>query len=436
MDLHEFYTRLLLSLNISSNDEGMLSRGLDDESVPYTVKGKRVVMPTSKQLRDPVDGTIVFHPLSENITRGESDVVKSLRDSIMYELTVRTVSLITELSRVAATPSEHKKLDGASGAYLRDVSDMDERIYKLITERILMRISPKPEARLISISLHKTSKEPGVLRAAKFKFPVLEEILSDDMEVLGVKLPSKKAKRVMASIFELVIGDEETRASYDYGSKNQVAPYFHALMMGLSIYATHFNKVVAKHKKALGKDLVEELTFDLSWTEALDNLSDLRRAVPPQEGNEGSIIVAEATVEPEETRTVKSSVAKRMLPKDRAEEVKKAVRDDTPDEEPLAPWEEEPRRGRREEPRRSTGRTLDDYLADRDGGSRRDRYSRSDRRDRYGSRDHYRDEDPRDRFQRNAGYRNRYDGPSFDLGIERSRDLERRYGSSSRRPSF
>lgn len=425
MDLHEFNLRVLSSIGIiDESGQGHLSRVLGPgQYSPFKIGDKRVVLPTSEHLRNGEDNTLIYHPLSENITRGESDMIKSMRDQIMFKLTMVAVQLISELGRVAATDSEHARLDASSSKYLKAVSGMDARSYEFL-KKIILRIGPEPEKRLISISLRKGNKD-GVLRSAMFKFPVLDELLTNEQELLGVKYPSKKARANLIALFEIVLGDEETRKGYDFGSKNMAAPYFDALMNGFSHVAEHLNKVTKQHKKLLGKVITEdgqqggwladELTIDLSWTEAMGDLAELRRIVPPQEGNEGAIIVAE----PKDVAKTSEKVGSRLAPRERAGT--ESRREEKADEIDV-PWDTDDDRSkpapRREEPRRTGGKSLDDYLSggrddrrDSRRDDRNDRWSRDDRRGSSWSRDDRRGDDR---------------GRRYDLGLDRDRQDDRR----------
>ena len=433
MDLHEFNLRVLNSIGIiDESGQGHLSRVLGPgQYSPFKIGEKRVVLPTSEHLRNGEDGTLVYHPLSENITRGESDMIKSMRDQIMFKLTMVAVQLISELGRVAATDSEHARLDASSSKYLKAVSGMDARSYEFL-KKVILRIGPEPEKRLISISLRKGNKD-GVLRSAMFKFPVLDELLSNEQELLGVKYPSKKARANLIALFEIVLGDEETRKGYDFGSKNMAAPYFDALMNGFSHVAEHLNKVTKQHKKLLGKVigedgkdagwLADDLTIDLSWTEAMGDLAELRRIVPPQEGNEGAIIVAE----PKDVAKATEKVGSRIAPRERA--ATESRREERADEIPFDTDDDGPgvRNVRREEPRRTGGKSLDDYLSggrdDRRDSRRDDRWSRDDRRDdRRGGSSWSRDRDDRSSDR----------GRRYDLGLDRDRNDDRDRDSWSR----
>jgi hypothetical protein len=453
MDLHEFNPRVLNAIGIiDETGKGHLSRVLGENRYsPFMIGEKRVVLPTSEHLRSDDKGVVVYHPLSENITRGESDMIKSMRDQIMFKLTVIAVQLISELGRVAATDSEHGRLDAASSKYLKQVSGMDARSYEFL-KKVILRIGPEPEKRLISISLRKGNKD-GVLRAAKFKFPVLDQLLTDEHELLGMKYPSKKARQNLIALFEIVLGDEDTRASYDYGSKNMAAPYFHALMMGFNAFATHLNDVIKKHKKLLGKAVDEDgketgrwmsddLHIDLSWVEGMDDLAEMRRIVPPQEGNEGSIIVAE----PKDVAKTAEKISSRIAPPTRSStEGRRAERADEMD----LPFDvdDDTNQGARSArgevpppPRRNGAKSLDDYLSggrdrdDRRGGGDRDR----DDRGSSWSRDRGRDDDRRSwgRDRDTRGGRDDDRRGRYDLGLDRDRGREEERGTSWSRTDF
>lgn len=439
MDLHEFNASVLGAIGIvNENDKGHLSRVLSaDNHAPFMIGNKRVVLPTAENLRSAESNTVVYHPLSENITRSESDMIKSMRDQIMFKLTVTAVQLISELGRVAATESEHGLLDKASLKYLQYVPDMDVRTYEFM-KKVILRIGPEPEKRLVSISLRKGNAD-GVLRAAKFKFPVLDELLNNDKDLLGVKYPSKKARATVTALFEFVLGDEDTRAGYDYGSKNMTAPYFHALMLGFAQIAEQLNDAIKKHRKLLGKVVDEEgvdtshwladdLHIDLSWVDSMDDLATLRRKVPPQEGNEGRVIVTA----PAEAAKVVEKLTTRLAP---------SVRNSTESADTMdVPFDMTPRSGAnpidrdrdrgRDEPAPVRSKSLDDFLSGsrRDDGYDRGRESRfSNRDDRGRGRD---DRYERDRYDRGSRFDSRDDrgGRRFDLGLEPTNERESRWG--------
>ncbi|MCY1300792.1 hypothetical protein D9M70_503730 [compost metagenome] len=235
----------------------------------------------------------------------------------------------------------------------------------------------------------------------------METLLENDRDLLGVKYPSKKARANLIALFEVVLGDDEERKAFNFGSKNLTAPYFHALMTGFFNVATRLNNVVKKHKKLLGADLAEELTIDLTWQEAMDDLGELRKKVPPQEGNEGEIIVSTK----KERERVADQLAERIAPPVRE---LAASRKPAREEKIDLPWDDDaaPVTAVRGDAKRREGKSLDDYLG---GGRSRDR-DRDDRRDRPRFSD-------RDRDDRGGRFgRDRDTGPRFNLGLDDDRD--------------
>lgn len=421
MDLKEFNIRVLNSVGIiDETGSGHLSRVISEDNLqPFMIGKKRVVLPTSEHLRESSDSTIVYHPLSENITRGQSDMIKALRDTIMFKLTYNAVALLSELGRVAATDSEHKRLDASSSEYLKAMREMDEKTYDFL-KKVLMKIGAEPEKRLVSVSLRKAEEGEGVRRAVKFSFPVMDALLENDKDLLGVKYPSKKARANLIALFEVILGNDEERASYDFGSKNLTAPYFHALMSGFYNVATRLNGVAKKHKKLLGNDFYEELQIDLSWYEAMDDLGDLRKKVPPQEGNEGEIIVSTK----KERERVADKLATRIAPPVREQAATRNAREEKID----LPWDDDAKAPvttvRGDAPRRE-GKSLDDFL-----GNSRGRDRDEDRDSRFGrGRERERD----DRGGRGGRFSERDSGPRFDLGLGRDRDREERSSRFSER---
>lgn len=412
MDIHEFNKSVLESLNIvdsgdgflSDSGEGFLSRRdiLDDTLTPFIVNKKRAILPTPKNLRNPPENTIVYHPLSENITRSESDMIKAMRDTAMYRVTIVAATLLQNMANVAASPDQHSKLGSKASKFLSELPEFDVKTAEFLENKILSKVGPQPERRLIHIGLHKGNKSDGVLRIAKFKFPIMEEILSDSPTIMETKWPSKKVHRNIRKLFELVFGDEETRSSFDCGSKNHTAPYFHALMSGYYNISVHFNAMIDTHSKLLGSDLAARLKVNLDWANEMENLAELRRVVPPQEGNEGAIIVSEGKGSTERPRGLAGKIPP---PASRDSDVSETV-------EPL-PWEDEEeavervrsertdrpiRSDRRDDTRRQPstqrrGITLDERERNRRGG--RDDFGRGHRDDRFG-RDRFDD----DRFGR------------------------------------
>lgn len=363
MELIDFYEQLLKGLSIEDlSGAGLLSSVFDPEKPQaVTVGGKRLTLPLKDVLREgKKEDQIIFHPLSENVTRGESDVIKALRDYIQWRCLSVTVQLAEELGRVAASPSEHKKLGPKASKFLQQLPDFDAKTNTALGN-LIKRVSPDPERRVVSITLRQgsKSKDDGAIRSAQVSFPLLEDLATDGLEVFGMNMPSKKAKARLHKLFEIILGDEETRATFNYGSANSAAPYLHALLTTYSRIAAQLNKVVETHAKLLGESLVEKLHTPLDWVVGLEEFGKLRAMVPPQSGNEGSI---KASDKKKEEKPSASKPTRQLLapPEDRG------VKEEAVD----LPWEEDetparteraPVRSTRREESASSSTSLSDY---------------------------------------------------------------------------
>lgn len=388
MDLIEkFYEPLLKGLSIEDlSGAGILSSTFNPEKPQaVTVGGKRLVLPIKDILRaGKKEDQIVFHPLSENVTRAESEIIKALRDWIQWRNQSVVAFLAGEMGRVAASPSEHKKLDSKSKRYLQQVTDFDEKTYNALI-KLLSRVTPDPDRRILSISLRagSKSKDDGTLRSANVHFPIIEDLEKDDLEVFEFKLPSKKAKGRIHALFEIILGNADIRESFSYGSRNMEAPYLHALLTTHSRIAGHLNMIVATHAKLLGEDMAAQLTTDLSWVPGLEEFAKYRVMVPPQTGNEGNVKVEDLAKTLKKDTKGKTGTAgdkpRTVLmapPADREPEKAEKEDDDLP-------WEGEDefvdkrkvlrtdtRTPAREEPK---GSGVSDYLSRLRGGDRDDR---------------------------------------------------------------
>ena len=387
MEILDFYENLLQAVCVEdTNGSGLLSAVTGpDKQQPVTIGGKRLVLPTKAILREgKKDDQIVFHPTSENVTRGESDVIKSLRDFIQWRLYSCITLLAEELGRVAASPSEHKKLGPKASKYLQELSDFDEKTYNAL-HSLLQRCDIKdPDRRIVTISLRQGSKtkNDGTLRSANVSFPIFEDLKNtENLEVFGMKMPSKKAKARILKLFEVIIGDDDEREEreYSYGTRDQSAPYLHALLTSFKRLAEKLNEVTEAHAKLLGEENTAALTINLAWVEGLDEFAKFRNQIPAQSGNEGSIRVTDKKDEPKKL-SVAAPPAERRVEKeevlpwdDQPEDNRSRDRSDrSRGERPgqiFRREEEKPARSSRNEP--SDGRvSLDDYLSDLHGGSR------------------------------------------------------------------
>lgn len=291
--LLELYKGILRTAGLEADSQGYVKIAVGDEREPAVVNGKPLVLPTSEQLRSarPDDRT-VFHPLSENILRGESDVLAYLRKAMNVRLNTTFALVSLSLLQIAASPAEHAKLSPDQQEFLSRVKDVDEKTYHTLVRLIKEMPVSQTQQAFVSIYLKRSGTIEGrrYSRVGVISFPLYHALKAAETtnEVYGVKMRVKDRESLLALLEYMVprIGEAE---SHHVGSDSRVAPYLDALMQAVAAVAGPLNDVITLFANVI--DDAERMLFDSSWVEAFENLNAWEveaRSVPMQAGNEGS----------------------------------------------------------------------------------------------------------------------------------------------------
>jgi len=308
--LLDFYAALLRDCYVWDDDgEGLLTGHYGGKSQPVTVEKQRLALPIPELLRNPKEGVVVFHPMSEKINRGESPILKALKDYMLLRSQTVLINILRTLMDTAASPETHKKLGPKIAEYLKKVPEVDEKTVAALN-KVLNIAAPgtDPNKRLISYYLkHGSSGTDDFARTCVVSFPIEDEFDNGEKTIFGVTMRPKDKERIKA-LFDYVLGDAEDRKQYTFGSKNLDAPYFHSLTNAFYKVASRLNHILEKHKKQFPENF-EELHMDLSWAEGLDNFALYRGLIPSQDGNEGAPIPEEPKKEEQLAAFARESVA-------------------------------------------------------------------------------------------------------------------------------
>lgn len=290
--LLDLYRSILSMGNLVADDEGYISMVLGGEKKPAIVKGKRLVLPTKKHLANPDwKERVAFHPMSENILRGESDVLEKFRAALNIRMNVTLAALSMELLTIAASPGTHAKLTPDQSEFLSKVKTPDEKTLDALKKVIgAMPLNQTTKA-FVSIYLKRGGSVGGRKhsRVGVVTFPLYNELKKEGDDVYGVKMRVKD-RTALIQLLEYIIPDIDKPEAYNRGSDSQQAPYLDALMRAVGAVASPINDVVEMFRKHLDK--ADELEFDDEWVQAFDNLDALTpevRAIPMQAGNEGAV---------------------------------------------------------------------------------------------------------------------------------------------------
>lgn len=292
--LIEFYEGFLNSICLYPNDDGLISLQYPDSTgevhqKPATVNGKRLVLPIPKVLKDSDwDQVIAFHPLSENLLRGESEVIKMLKTTVIFRLMSVSAQLLTELMEIASDTSRHSELNVTQSKFLACVPDANEKCLK-----VLGKVLTRHAKMLFTVYQLREAKlgDDEFRRVAMVTFPIHEELNRDDTMIFDVDCGSKKNKRTIAALFEYVFPDMGDVTKWSAGSTSQTCPYFDSLARAYVHVGSRLNKLTKMYKKFL--DHYDLMHIDLDWTPGLDSLKLWSGRIPALPGNEGALMRGE-----------------------------------------------------------------------------------------------------------------------------------------------
>lgn len=292
-DILAFYESILNSLSLEANEAGLISMDVGGTLFASEINGKRMVLPTHDVLRAaPWETQIAFHPLAENVYRGESPVLKKLKTLVNFRLTSVLNLLIVELAQIAANKEYHEKLTPKQSELLDFVPKINGKTVDAFV-KVLNTVSVNGDHRLVNIYLKHGGKYKGEdhSRVAVTYFPVTEEFNNDDKSIFGVKLPSQKDFKAFQSLFDFIVPDNSDTEVYSYGSRSMEAPYFDALMHAYVKVAKQLNKITWLFRKHL--EAPDEMHIDVKWADSLKDLSFFRGLIPGLQGNDGELSIDE-----------------------------------------------------------------------------------------------------------------------------------------------
>jgi hypothetical protein len=329
MNLLDVYKSLLSTAGMSADPDGFISIQLaGTEKKPFLVKGKRLVLPTDTQLRNPdFTNRVVFHPLSESILRGESEVVTAFRETLVKRLNFIIGYVAINLLDLAVSTAVHSKLAPEQTEFLAKVKDTDEK-----TIHCLQKIT---EAMMIGDNsrafVHLRVQKNGTIGTVKHRrvgiayFPFYEEVKKipapkEINEIYGIKL-RKNDRETFKVLMEYMISGIENSSSWMFASNSEIAPTLDSLMKTLIAIGDPINTVVDLFKNYIeGSD---DLYFNGEWEESFSDLNAMHtqiRMIPMQPGNEGRIqpdgnnVISVNTAVPQVPMTQSASVVAKPQP--------------------------------------------------------------------------------------------------------------------------
>ena len=307
MNLLSVYESILNTAGFVVDDQGLVSTILSGDKVPAVIEvmehdepvSKRLVLPTNEQLSAPGGwaSRIAFHPLKENVVRGESKIVEYLRQAISYRLNIVIRGLMEETMKFALSPAHHKGLKSKQMQLIGAANEANETTIKNF-EKIMQVVSPvNTRASFTSIYLKKLGKigDNAYSCVAVINFPFYNDLLEAEKEFHGVKL-RKADFKVYQNLLEYIIPGIQDRNEWQLGVNASIAPFAESLIRITDKIGKVLNKttdILFKDSKYIPEEeratLHEFFYFKddhMVAFEHLDNLLPEIKLIPPLPGND------------------------------------------------------------------------------------------------------------------------------------------------------
>jgi hypothetical protein len=293
MNIIDFYKSILSAGSLVSDDEGYISASIRGTAMPFSVDGKRLVLPTREHLKNgDWSNRIAFHPLSENAMRPESTVLAKFRSAVNTKFNMVIGQLLTELLEIVLNVDIHPKLTPDQAELLTSIKDADEKTKNALISLISAMSKDNQEKCIVRLYLKRSAVVKGIRsnRAVIVTFPLYNELVKNDKQTYGVTLRNKD-RLIIMHLLEYTIPDIEIENSMDYGSKSQIAPFLDSLMHGVMNIACRINTVVNVYSDYMSVN-AEEYLYEDDWVPMFENLGQMEneiRSIPMLAGNEGNV---------------------------------------------------------------------------------------------------------------------------------------------------
>lgn len=322
------YRSVLKAAHLVCDEEGFIKKIQGKKKEPWLIGGKSVVLPTDEHLKSGSDATVVFHPLFEYLTRGESEVVLEYRRTVTERLHLSFLALATQLLTIAGSQQQHAQLTPEQSEFLSFVPEADAKMlenFEALTNAMPLGQNQKS---FVSMYLKRGGSLEGKTahRMAVVTFPLYKQLVEDgqnrEAEMTarknkpkpkdGTKAPKldpvpnstygvdlrQVDREAFIKLFEYMLPNLQTPDSYSAISNSNIAPSMDALMHAVQNLAGPLNDLVDRFKNRLSEPAQIILRVEDGWVPDFVNLAPLQveiRMIPMQAGNDGATVPGKVT---------------------------------------------------------------------------------------------------------------------------------------------
>lgn len=296
--LIEAYRKALQSVNYFENDAHELEYRFTDGdgkvvAVAATVESMPLLMPVSEvRTGNQLAERVLFHPLSEDVMNGESEVLQFLRRAMVVRFNATLCSMLIWMVETAINPKEAKRFGPKQKEFFNILADASDKTLTTLGKLVTVWLKRDTPYTLSKIYLRRTGATymgKKMTRVAVVTFPFMEEehISTKDKKTYwcGVEI-SKKDLNMLRNLVEYVIPHAgEVSETYNAGSSDPHAPYFDCLIHSFAKLMEPLNHLI----KLFGDkyDGKENGYCDVTWVEDFEPINQHRGQIPPAKYNMG-----------------------------------------------------------------------------------------------------------------------------------------------------
>lgn len=287
-DTLEFYRGILTDVNITlDDDDNAVFVFGEGDSVPATVDERQLFLPTRQRLKsiDPAH-SVAFHPLCQNVLRGDSQVLKALKKYVTISLSTRIHLAMIHLGELAIQTELHEHLQPRQAAFLQKVTDYKKRTH-VTTKQLIKAANFEDRDRALVSTYIRKGGEVGNRKwsqACIVNYPMRQSLDAEGVTVGDVKFYSHKDKEAVKALFDYILPDH---TKYSQGSNSSVAPNLDALLKSFHKIAKQLNKIFDRFEDVIPQ--FEAAKYDLEWWDAREYLKEMSLTIPALEGNDGEV---------------------------------------------------------------------------------------------------------------------------------------------------
>ena len=295
MKLLSLYEAILDYGTMKVDKNGFVKNAYGTGNESILIEGKQLVLPYSDQLRNfNPNEKMIFHPMAENIFKGESQVVALMKQKIMTKVNISSCYLLQTLINILASPDLHSQMNPQQAELFNMGMDADTKTLTNFVKIMTHAVKNKPDKGFVSMYLNRGASFQGkrCTRVSVVSFPFYEQLVKEKEVPNGFPIDHLriKDKETLVKLFEFVFPELEKQEAYNYGTNNSTIPYLDALMFGSSKITSRLNDLVEIYKDYI--EDYEQCLFSSDWVDAMRDIDSLKSEIlriPVQHGSDGTL---------------------------------------------------------------------------------------------------------------------------------------------------